>query len=171
GTAVRVSVPHLAFPVRGPAPARADPAGHRGAVRPGRVLPGGRRHHADAGRIGAPVAAPAARRDHRDRRRQDRTGGRGLMELVLSIAIGILAASGVWLLLRPRTFQVIIGLTLISYAVNLFIFSIGGLRTGADPVLKQAAGDIAQYTDPLPQALVLTAIVIGFATTPLFLVV
>ena len=53
------------------------------------------------------------------------------MELVLAAAIGILAASGVWLLLRPRTFQVIIGLTLISYAVNLFIFSIGGLRTGA----------------------------------------
>src|SRR3546814_17451679 len=67
-------------------------------------------------------------RSHRGR--HDRTGGRGLMELVLSIAIGILAASGVWQLLRPRTFQVIIGLTLISYAVNLFIFSIGGLRTG-----------------------------------------
>ena len=93
------------------------------------------------------------------------------MELVLAAAIGILAASGVWLLLRPRTFQVIIGLTLISYAVNLFIFSTGGLRTGADPVLHGAVGDIAQYTDPLPQALVLTAIVIGFATTALFLVV
>lgn len=93
------------------------------------------------------------------------------MELVLAIAIGVLVASGVWLLLRPRTFQVIIGLTLISYAVNLFIFSIGGLRTGADPVLREAAGRIEQYTDPLPQALVLTAIVIGFATTALFLVV
>jgi multicomponent K+:H+ antiporter subunit C len=92
------------------------------------------------------------------------------MELVLAAAIGVLAACGVWLLLRPRTFQVIIGLTLISYAVNLFIFAIGGLRTGADPVLKHA-GDVAQYTDPLPQALVLTAIVIGFATTALFLVV
>ena len=91
------------------------------------------------------------------------------MELILATAIGILAASGVWLLLRPRTFQVIIGLTLISYAVNMFIFSIGGLRTGADPVLN--GGDIAQYADPLPQALVLTAIVIGFATTALFLVV
>ena len=91
------------------------------------------------------------------------------MELVLAIAIGILAASGVWLLLRPRTFQVIIGLTLISYAVNMFIFSIGGLRTGADPVLN--GGDIAHYADPLPQALVLTAIVIGFATTALVLVV
>ena len=93
------------------------------------------------------------------------------MELVLALAIGILAGSGVWLLLRPRTFQVIIGLTLISYAVNLFIFSTGGLRTGADPVLKGGVSDITHYTDPLPQALVLTAIVIGFATTALFLVV
>lgn len=93
------------------------------------------------------------------------------MELVLALAIGVLAGSGVWLLLRPRTFQVIIGLTLISYAVNLFIFSIGGLRTGADPVLKDALTHSAHYADPLPQALVLTAIVIGFATTALFLVV
>src|SRR3546814_13050478 len=94
----------------------------------------------------------AARRDHRHRGRHDHTGGYGLMELVLSIAIGILAASGVWLLLRPRTFQVIIALTLISYAVNLFIFSIGGLRTGAVPVLKQAAGDNGPSTNPLPLA-------------------
>lgn len=93
------------------------------------------------------------------------------MELILAIAIGILVASGVWLLLRPRTFQVIIGLTLISYAVNLFIFSMGGLRTGADPVLRNLAEPLSAYTDPLPQALVLTAIVIGFATTALFLVV
>ncbi|MBP1475443.1 Na+/H+ antiporter subunit C [Frateuria sp. MAH-13] len=92
------------------------------------------------------------------------------MELVLALAIGVLAGCGVWLLLRPRTFQVIIGLTLLSYAVNLFIFCIGGLRTGADPVLRDGA-DLSQYTDPLPQALVLTAIVIGFATTALFLVV
>jgi multicomponent K+:H+ antiporter subunit C len=92
------------------------------------------------------------------------------MEPVLALAIGVLAGCGVWLLLRPRTFQVIIGLTLFSYAVNLFIFCIGGLRTGADPVLRDGA-DLSQYTDPLPQALVLTAIVIGFATTALFLVV
>lgn len=92
------------------------------------------------------------------------------MELVLALAIGVLAGCGVWLLLRPRTFQVIIGLTLLSYAVNLFIFCIGGLRTGADPVLRDGA-DLSQYTDPLPQALVLTAIVISFATTALFLVV
>jgi multicomponent K+:H+ antiporter subunit C len=93
------------------------------------------------------------------------------MEVVLAAAIGVLTASGVWLILRPRTFQVIIGLTLLSYAVNLFIFSIGGLRIGAEPVLRGKAGSLAQYADPLPQALVLTAIVIGFATTALLLVV
>lgn len=93
------------------------------------------------------------------------------MEIILASAIGILTASGVWLILRPRTFQVIIGLTLLSYAVNLFIFSTGGLRMGAEPVLKGAGGDLSAYADPLPQALVLTAIVISFATTALLLVV
>ena len=93
------------------------------------------------------------------------------MEFVLAAAIGVLSASGIWLVLRPRTFQVIIGLTLISYAVNLFIFSTGGLRVGADPVLKPGAIGLDTYADPLPQALVLTAIVISFATTALFLVV
>lgn len=93
------------------------------------------------------------------------------MEIVLALAIGVLTASGVWLVLRPRTFQVLVGITLLSYAVNLFIFSIGGLRIGAEPILKGASGDMAAYADPLPQALVLTAIVIGFATTALLLVV
>jgi multicomponent K+:H+ antiporter subunit C len=94
------------------------------------------------------------------------------MELIVAIAIGVLTGSGVWLLLRPRTYQVIIGLSLLSYAVNLFIFSMGRLRLHMPPVLREAAaGDPSQYVDPLPQALVLTAIVIGFATTALFLVV
>ena len=94
------------------------------------------------------------------------------MELVISITIGVLAGSGLWLLLRPRTFQVIIGLSLLSYAVNLFIFGMGRLRVGAPPVLDPAVpADLAHYADPLPQALVLTAIVINFAMTALFLVV
>ncbi|MEP7453901.1 Na+/H+ antiporter subunit C [Phyllobacterium sp. SB3] len=94
------------------------------------------------------------------------------MEFILAVAIGVLAGSGVWLLLRSRTYQVIIGLSLIAYAVNLFIFSMGRLRMNAPPVLKSGAGiNPLEYTDPLPQALVLTAIVIGFATTALFLVV
>jgi multicomponent K+:H+ antiporter subunit C len=94
------------------------------------------------------------------------------MELVLSLGIGVLAGSGVWLILRPRTFQVIMGLSLLSYAVNLFILAMGRLKVGAPPVLSvRAAGDPSQFADPLPQALVLTAIVISFATTALFLVV
>jgi multicomponent K+:H+ antiporter subunit C len=94
------------------------------------------------------------------------------MELILAVGIAILTASGVWLLLRPRTFQVIIGLSLIAYAVNLFIFSMGRLKVGAPPVLsKDGAHDPALYADPLPQGLVLTAIVISFALTALFLVV
>ena len=92
------------------------------------------------------------------------------MELIVALGIGALAGSGVWLILRTRTFQVIIGLSLLSYAVNLFIIVMGRLRTGA-PILTGAAGGPSQYADPLPQALVLTAIVISFATTALFLVV
>ena len=94
------------------------------------------------------------------------------MELILSLGIGALVGSGVWLVLRPRTFQVITGLCLLAYGINLFIFAMGRLRVGAAPVLSK--GGIVNpdlYTDPLPQALVLTAIVISFATTALFLVV
>ncbi len=94
------------------------------------------------------------------------------MELIVALAIGALTASGVWLLLRPRTFQVIMGLSLIAYAVNLFIFSIGSLSIGDEPIVKPGLPtDLAHYTDPIPQALVLTAIVISFAMTALFLVV
>ena len=93
------------------------------------------------------------------------------MELVLAIGIGVLTSCGVYLMLRPRTFQVIIGLSLLSHAVNLFIFSMGRLMTGAAPVVGNGPVDPGQYTDPVPQALVLTAIVIGFAMTALFLVV
>jgi len=94
------------------------------------------------------------------------------MELTLAIAIGVLTGSGVWLVLRPRTYQLVIGLSLLSYAVNLFIFSMGRLRVGAAPVLEAGApANVADYADPVPQALVLTAIVIGFATTALLLVV
>ena len=93
------------------------------------------------------------------------------MEIVIALAIGVLTASGVWLLLRPRTFQVIIGLSLLSYAVNLFIFSMGRLSIDKEPVLEPGVPqDLLHYTDPLPQALMLTAIVISFAMTGLFLV-
>ena len=94
------------------------------------------------------------------------------MEMILAIAIGVLGGSGVWLVLRPRTFQVLMGLALLSYAVNLFIFAMGSLSLDKEPiVLPGLVPSLENYTDPLPQALVLTAIVIGFATTALFLVV
>lgn len=94
------------------------------------------------------------------------------MEIVLALAIGVLTGSGVWLILRPRTFQVIIGLSLISYAVNLFIYAMGRLRVDAPPIVERGTAiDPSQIADPLPQALVLTAIVISFAMTALMLVV
>jgi len=93
------------------------------------------------------------------------------MELVLALGIGVFTASGVWLILRPRTFQVVLGLSLLSYAVNLFLYAMGRLRVDAPPVVGSEAVDLAQHTDPVPQALVLTAIVISFAMTALLLVV
>src|SRR5690606_37629458 len=148
------------------AAARQAATGQRPVLRFRRLRPGARRHRAGADRAGAPVAAGLPRH----RRGARRAGNRQepLMELVVALAIGVLAGSGIWLLLRPRACQVIIGLSLLSYAVNLFIFGMGRLRVGAPPVLDPAAnGDISGYADPLPQALVLTAIVISFAMTAL----
>ena len=81
------------------------------------------------------------------------------MELLVASGIGAMTASGIYLLLRGRTFPVIVGIALLSYAVNVFLFSTGGLTIDMPPVLTE---DAAGYTDPLPQALVLTAIVISF---------
>lgn len=93
------------------------------------------------------------------------------MEALVATAIGVMVASGTYLVLRARTFPVILGLTLLSYAANLFLFSMGRLTVGSPPVgpgIKKATGNldkIASFADPLPQALVLTAIVIGFGMT------
>ncbi|MDP2170877.1 MAG: Na+/H+ antiporter subunit C [Rhodocyclaceae bacterium] len=83
------------------------------------------------------------------------------MEALLALVIGVLTGCGVYLVLRAHTFPVVLGLTLLSYAVNLFLFATGRLVIGQPPVI----GTAAAYADPLPQALVLTAIVIGFAMT------
>lgn len=84
------------------------------------------------------------------------------MELLVAIGIGVMVAVGVYLLLRERTFSVVLGLTLISYAVNFFVFASGRLKVGAPPLVRDSAPG---YAEPLAQALVLTAIVIGFAMT------
>ncbi|MGR3591807.1 MAG: Na+/H+ antiporter subunit C [Limimaricola soesokkakensis] len=84
------------------------------------------------------------------------------MELLIASAVGVLTAAGIYLVLRLRTFPVIIGTSLLSYAVNVFLFASGRLAMDAPPVLRDGA---ERYTDPLPQALVLTAIVISFGMT------
>jgi multicomponent K+:H+ antiporter subunit C len=94
------------------------------------------------------------------------------MELLLATATGLLAGAGVWLLLRPRTFDVILGLTLLSYAVNFFIFCMSRPAAGRPPILTpERLPTLSAYADPLPQALVLTAIVIGFGMTALLLAI
>lgn len=88
------------------------------------------------------------------------------MEGLIATIIAIMTSCGVYLMLRARTFPVIVGLTLLSYAVNLFIFVMGRLQVNAPPII--GAGE--HTVDPLPQALVLTAIVISFAMTAFVLV-
>jgi multicomponent K+:H+ antiporter subunit C len=90
------------------------------------------------------------------------------MEFLVAGAIAILTACGVYLALRGRTFPVVLGLGLLSYAVNLFIVAVGRLQIGLPPLVADGADG---YADPLPQALVLTAIVIAFAATGLILAI
>ena len=81
------------------------------------------------------------------------------MELLYVICVGVMTFSGIFLCLRGRTFPVVVGLTMLGYAVNMFLFSSGRLSLDGAAILGMAE----DYADPLPQALVLTAIVIGFA--------
>ena len=89
------------------------------------------------------------------------------MEFLVASAIGVMTAAGIYLVLRARTFPVVIGLSLLTYATNLFLFATGRLAIGQPPVISAAA---AGYIDPLPQALVLTAIVISFGMTAVVVV-
>ena len=88
------------------------------------------------------------------------------MEPLVAIAIGTLTAVGIYLMLRLRTFPVILGLTFLSYAVNVFIFAAGRLAVNQPPIIAKGA----TYADPLPQALVLTAIVISFGMTAVIVI-
>ena len=88
------------------------------------------------------------------------------MEALVAIAIGAMSASGIYLVLRLRTFPVVIGMTMMSYAINLFLVATGRLAINKPPILlNHGAPDFSAYTDPLPQALTLTAIVISFGMT------
>ncbi len=89
------------------------------------------------------------------------------MEILVASAIGLMTAVGIFLILRRHSFPVIVGMVFLSYAVNLFLFASGRLAIDRPPIIGAGA---AGYTDPLPQALVLTAIVISFGMTALIVV-
>jgi multicomponent K+:H+ antiporter subunit C len=89
------------------------------------------------------------------------------IEFLVASAVGVLSAAGVYLVLRGRTFPVVLGLAFMSYAINVFLFASGRLVVNQPPIYGK---DVAAYTDPLPQALVLTAIVISFGMTALVVV-
>ncbi|MBC7145602.1 MAG: Na+/H+ antiporter subunit C [Thioclava marina] len=84
------------------------------------------------------------------------------MELLVASAIGVLTAAGIYMILRLRSFPVVVGMSLLSYAVNVFLFATGRLVINQPPILRDG---VTSYTDPIPQALVLTAIVISFGMT------
>ena len=91
------------------------------------------------------------------------------MEFLVASAVGALTAGGVYLLLRLRTFPVILGIALLSYAVNVFLFASGRLAIDKSPILAKYGE--ASYTDPLPQALVLTASVSSFGRTAVLVMI
>jgi multicomponent K+:H+ antiporter subunit C len=84
------------------------------------------------------------------------------MEILISLMIAVLTSAGIYLTLRARTYPVVLGLTLLAYAVNLFLFVMGRLNINQAAILQEG---VSAHADPLPQALVLTAIVISFGMT------
>ncbi len=85
------------------------------------------------------------------------------MEIVLALVIGVLYAAGIYMILRRSLFKLILGLSLLGHASNLLIFVMGRLTRNAPPIIAEGSLTLQQpYSDPLPQALILTAIVIGF---------
>ncbi|MGD6777816.1 MULTISPECIES: Na(+)/H(+) antiporter subunit C [Bacillaceae] len=89
------------------------------------------------------------------------------MEIIMTIVAGILVATATYLMLSRSILRIIIGTALLSHGAHLLLLTMGGLKRGAAPLLGQEAD---AYTDPLPQALILTAIVIAFGVTSFILV-
>jgi multicomponent Na+:H+ antiporter subunit C len=93
------------------------------------------------------------------------------LELVLAIAVGVLYGTGFYMMLRRRLAQLIVGLGLLSNGTNLLIFTAGGLTRARAPIVPEGAQTLTMpYADPVPQSLVLTAIVIGFGVLAFSLV-
>jgi multicomponent Na+:H+ antiporter subunit C len=89
------------------------------------------------------------------------------METIMSVLVGLLFTIGTYLILTKSLLRIILGTSVISHGVHLLILTMGGLKKGGPPLLGER---VNSYTDAIPQALILTAIVINFATTALFLV-
>jgi multicomponent Na+:H+ antiporter subunit C len=89
------------------------------------------------------------------------------MEILMAVVIGILFTCATYLMMSKSLLRIIIGTGLLSHGAHLLILTMGGLKKGAAPLLGENASN---YTDPLPQALILTAIVISFGVTSFFLV-
>ncbi len=92
------------------------------------------------------------------------------MELLLAIVAGVLYATGLYLMLRRRLAQLIIGLGLLSNGSNVLILAAAGVTRGRPPIITGTAVTAGQFADPVPQALILTAIVIGFGVLAFSLV-
>ena len=92
------------------------------------------------------------------------------MELLLAIVAGVLYASGLYLMLRRRLAQLIIGLSLLSSGSNILILSAAGVTRARPPLITAAGMTADQFADPVPQSLILTAIVIGFGVLAFSLV-
>ncbi|WP_026569875.1 Na(+)/H(+) antiporter subunit C [Sediminibacillus terrae] len=89
------------------------------------------------------------------------------MEIIMSVVAGILFAAGIYNLLQKQLLRIVIGTVILSNGAHLFILTMGKLKRGAPPVLEYG---VSEYADPLPQALILTSIVISFGLTSLLLV-
>ncbi|HYG35191.1 MAG TPA: Na+/H+ antiporter subunit C [Clostridia bacterium] len=93
------------------------------------------------------------------------------MNLLLAIVIGGLYASALYLMMRRNTVKLIIGLALLGQGTNLLIFTAAGLTRAEPPLIDlETQQPMENFADPLPQALILTAIVIGFAVLAFALV-
>lgn len=93
------------------------------------------------------------------------------MHALMAIVVGVLFASGVYLILRRNAGRLIVGIVLLAHGVNLLIFTAGGLSRAAPPIVPPSATlPPDPFSNPLPQALILTAIVIGLAAQAFFLV-
>jgi multicomponent Na+:H+ antiporter subunit C len=92
------------------------------------------------------------------------------MELVLAVVAGVLYATGLYLMLRRRLAQIIVGLGLLANGSNVLIFTAAGITRGNPPVLPLDDVATAPFADPVPQSLILTAIVIGFGVLAFSLV-